>query len=1160
MARHRQAPLPSWRVSGPQRNAADPTQSVWVAASAGAGKTKVLTDRVMRLLLDDAPPARLLCLTFTRAAAAEMANRINRDLGRWTLVDDALLDAELEALTGSLPDDAMRRRARRLFAAVLDAPGGLKIMTIHAFCQSLLGRFPLEAGLAPHFEVLDERAAAELLRDAQSAVLVAAHAAVEPGLTEALAEVSGQVNEDAFHDLMDALRGARGRLRALLDHHGDVDGLIDATWHLLGVAAGETVDDVVGAASADGIFDGVALAAVCAALEHGSDADIARGARLAAWLEMPVAARQAAFDDYADIFLTKAFEPRARLITKAAQAADPAAEDALGAEQARLVDVIERRRAVTVARASAALLRLGGALLDEYDRHKAARARLDYDDLVLAAGRLLARPGVAPWVLYKLDGGLDHILVDEAQDTSPEQWRVIARLADEFFAGEGAREILRTVFVVGDEKQSIFSFQGADLAALAAMRAHFAARVRAADEAWQEVGLGISFRSTAAVLQAVDAVFANPAARDGVVFADHVVAHEAERKGHAGHVELWPLVADADADDPAPWAVPVERREAARSSARLARHIARTVHGWVSGGERLDARDRAVRPGDVLVLVRRRTVFVEELVRALKGLGVPVAGADRMVLTDQLAVMDLVALGEFLLLPDDDLTLAAVLKGPLIGLDEDALFDLAYGRRASLWAELVRRRAERHDYRRAHRTLAALLGRVDFVPPYELYAEILGVRGGRRQLVGRLGPDANDPIDEFLTLALGYERIEAPSLQGFLHWLAAGETQIKRDLDQARDEVRVMTVHGAKGLQAPIVILPDTTALPGGGRGATLLWHDLDGEEPALLWPVRTANDERRCRAARQALRDRESEEYRRLLYVAMTRAEDRLYVCGWQGRHAPPDGCWYRLVADTMETIAEAVEFDTTAQGPDGWRGTAYRLAEPQTRGAEADDAARPGDAPPPTEEPDFLRSPAPPEPAPPRPLAPSRPATAEPAVLSPLAEGPGEGRFLRGRLIHWLLQLLPDAEPAARDALCRRLLARPGHGLTAEAQAEIAAEVLAVIDDARFAALFGPTSRAEVPLAGVVDGAVVAGQVDRLVVGADRVTVIDYKTNRPAPDREADVAPAYIAQMAAYRAVLEQIYPDKTIVCLLLWTDGPHLMQLSDAALIPRVSDKGP
>ena len=1157
MARRRQAPLPSWRVSGPQRNAADPTQSVWVAASAGAGKTKVLTDRVMRLLLDGAPPARLLCLTFTRAAAAEMANRINRDLGRWTLVDDALLDVELEALTGSLPDDETRRRARRLFAAVLDAPGGLKIMTIHAFCQSLLGRFPLEAGVAPHFEVLDERAAAELLRDAQSAVLVAAHAGVEPELAEALAEVSGHVNEDAFHDLMDALRGARGRLRALLDHHGDVDGLIDATWRLLGVAADETVDDVVGAASADGAFDRAALAAAGAALEHGSDADVARGARLAAWLEMPAAERQAAFGDYLKIFLTVDLAARKSLITKKAQAAGPDAVDALTAEQARLADVVEHRRAVIVARASAALLRLGGALLDEYDRHKAARARLDYDDLVLCAGRLLERPGVAPWVLYKLDGGLDHILVDEAQDTSPEQWRVIARLADEFFAGKGAREVLRTVFVVGDEKQSIFSFQGADLAALAAMRAHFAARVQAAGEVWREVELGISFRSTAAVLQAVDAVFANPAARDGVVFADHVVAHQAERKGHAGLVELWPLVADADADDPAPWAVPVERREAARSSARLARHIARTVHGWVSGGERLDARGRAVRPGDVLVLVRRRTVFVEELVRALKALGVPVAGADRMVLTDQLAVMDLVALGEFLLLPDDDLTLATVLKGPLIGLDEDALFDLAYERRTSLWAELVRRHGERDDFARAHRTLAELLGRVDFVPPYELYAEILDVRGGRRQLVGRLGPDANDPIDEFLTLALGYERIEPPSLQGFLHWLAAGETQIKRDLDQARDEVRVMTVHGAKGLQAPIVILPDTTALPGGGRGATLLWHDGDGDGdggPALLWPVRTANDERRCRAARQALRDRESEEYRRLLYVAMTRAEDRLYVCGWQGRHAPPDGCWYRLVADTMETIAEAVDFDTTAQGPDGWRGTAYRLSQPQTRGAEADDAARTAAAPQPAEEPDFLRSPAPPEPAPPRPLAPSRPAAAEPAVLSPLAEGPGEGRFLRGRLIHWLLQLLPDAEPAARDALCRRLLARPGHGLTDEAQAEIAAEALAVIDDARFAALFGPTSRAEVPLVGVVDGAVVAGQVDRLVVGADRVTVIDFKTNRPAPAREADVAPAYIAQMAAYRAVLAQIYPEKTIDCLLLWTDGPHLMQLSDAVLTAR------
>ncbi|MFQ5958007.1 MAG: double-strand break repair helicase AddA, partial [Alphaproteobacteria bacterium] len=798
---------PGGAASPPQRGAADPTLSVWVGASAGTGKTKVLADRALRLLLDGARPERLLCLTFTRAAAAEMALRIDGELGKWARIDDDALDGELESLTGAVPDEERRSHARRLFAAVLDAPGGLKIMTIHAFCQSLLGRFPIEAGIAPHFEVLDERNAAALMRAAQESVLHRAREGRDGALAEALAEVSGHTGEETFAGLMGKLRDARGRLRALIDRHGSLDALITATHRLLGTDEDATVDAVIGDACRDGAFDRDALASACEALAKGSDADRRRGEHILQWLNKTPDERVAAFDGYCLIFRTQEGAPRKErgLITQKARAHDPGALEVLLNEQRGLAEVIERRNAVIVARASAALLRLGGALLDAYDRHKAARARLDYDDLVLRAGALLRRPGVAPWVLYKLDGGLDHILVDEAQDTSPEQWRAIAALADEFFAGEGGREEVRTVFVVGDEKQSIFSFQGADLRELERMRAHFAEKVQAAQLGWKEVGLDLSYRSTGAVLAAVDAVFAQAAARDGVAFADHAIRHQPAREGHAGLVELWPPVGAAEAAAQDPWTPPTARRESASASARLARHIAETIGRWLDDGEILEARGRPVRAGDVMVLVRWRSAFVGELVRALKQRGVAVAGADRMVLSDQIAVMDLVALGEFLLLPDDDLTLAAVLKGPLIGLDEEALFDLAWKRRDSLWRTLARRRDERPAFARAYGALAGLLARADFVPPYELFADVLGARGGRRRLVARLGADANDPIDEFLSLALDYERSEPPSLQGFLNWLAAGDVQIKRDLEQGRDEVRVMTVHGAKGLEAPIV-------------------------------------------------------------------------------------------------------------------------------------------------------------------------------------------------------------------------------------------------------------------------------------------------------------------------------------------------------------------
>ncbi|MCH9020953.1 MAG: UvrD-helicase domain-containing protein, partial [Proteobacteria bacterium] len=531
-------------VTDDQRRAADPATSVWVAASAGAGKTKALADRVLRLLLDGAAPERLLCLTFTRAAAAEMAIRINGELGKWTMLADDALHVRLEALAGAPPDADLRARARRQFATVLDAPGGLKIMTIHAFCQSLLGRFPLEAGVAPHAEVLDDRSAAELLVAAQAAVLERARSGAEPALAEAVDTISVHAGEETFVDLMARLRGVRARLRRLIRRHETLGGLVAATGRLLGVAPGETVETVIAEACAEGAFNRDALAAACRALESGSEKDRERARRIAGWIGASPSERGERFNDYSSVFLTADDTPRAvsGLMTKPVRDGDRDAFEALSTEQEGVARAVERRKAVTVARATAALLRLGGAMLDEYDRAKAARARLDYDDLIRGARDLLRAPGVAAWVLYKLDGGIDHILVDEAQDTSPEQWEVIAALAEEFFAGEGARETRRTVFIVGDEKQSIFSFQGADPRALEAMRAHFRDRVESAAGKWREVGLGLSFRSTEAVLEAVDAVFASPAARDGVAFADHVIAHASHRKGHAGTVELWPLV------------------------------------------------------------------------------------------------------------------------------------------------------------------------------------------------------------------------------------------------------------------------------------------------------------------------------------------------------------------------------------------------------------------------------------------------------------------------------------------------------------------------------------------------------------------------------------------------------------------------------------------
>ena len=1127
-----------------QHRASDPAASVWVGASAGTGKTKVLTDRVLRLLLGGTAPERILCLTFTRAAAAEMALRITCELADWTVADDETLSDALAVLTGAPPRRSTLDRARRLFAAVLDVPDGLKIQTIHAFCQSLLRRFPLEAGVAPNFEIADERMSAALLGAARARLLSAARQDVDDALAVALATMTAVVGEEGFGALLADVSSTRDRFAAVLERHGGTVGAIAALRARLGVAEDETAESVLTEASAEGDFDRPALTRAARALAGGTVTDQRRAQAIASWLAADQDGRRAGFGAYRRAFLRQDGGLIQRLVTKKLGDAHPDAANTLGLEQERIGAVVERWNAARVAESSAALIEVAARHLGFYGAEKARHAVLDYGDQIAMSRGLLARAGIAPWVLFKLDGGLDHLLIDEAQDTSPTQWAVIAALAEEFFAGEGARAAPRTLFAVGDEKQSIFSFQGADARALATAHRSFRGQAEAADRPWASLPLAESFRSTAAVLAAVDAVFARPAARAGVTAGDVPIRHQVHRAGAGGRVELWPPLAPAEAPPLEPWAPPVAREGDDDPAARLAALIADRVAAWTrepatEGGDGwLEARGRPIQPGDVLVLVRRRGPFVDHLLRAFKARAVPVAGIDRMVLTEQLAVMDLIALGECCLLRDDDLTLATVLKSPLIGLDEDSLFALAYDRGdASLWATLARRRDESPAFAEAHEALVAFRGAADWMAPFEFYSEVLGARGGRAALLGRLGPESGDAIEEFLALALAYGRTHPPSLQGFLHWVQDGRAEIKRDFEQGRDEVRIMTVHGAKGLEAPVVFLPDTMRKPRGRE--PLVWLEEEREDggigavEGLLFPGRADREDPVTSAARDRARAAQEEEYRRLLYVAMTRAEDRLYVCGWQGRGTLPENCWYALVRSGMAGLKGVQPLAT----PDG---TGLVYAEPQTAPLPSPVEPAPEDEALPPLPPELLVPPAE-EPPAPRPLAPSR-ALPEPAPHSPI-DAAGQSARLRGIAAHKLLEHLPALAPADRPAAARRLLER--HDLDEDEREALAGSMIALIDDPAFAALFAPEALAEAPISAVVGDKVISGQIDRLLVREREVLALDYKTGR-APAEDEAVPKAYRAQMESYRMALSAVFPNRKITCGLLFVEAPRLIWL--------------
>lgn len=1139
-----------------QRLASDPQASVWVGASAGTGKTKVLTDRVLRLMLAGTAPDRVLCLTFTRAAASNMAERINAVLAGWATIGQAALVEALTKLTGETPTQEELASARRLFAQVLDTPGGMAITTIHGFCQSLLRRFPVEARLPPHFDLIDERDALELQQSVRQRLLETPPAT----LADSLTRITGLADAETFDGLVGSMLAQRQKLRSVIQRHGGIDGLIGAIHRHLGVAEGATDEQVVIAACQDTAMDAEGLTACARVLAEGSETEQERAARLLGWLGAGLPVRAATIEAYTSVFLTSAGAVRSRLMNRASVDRCPDGPDTLIAEAERLLALEGRRRALRIADASGALMRVGAALIEAYDEAKRHRGVMDYGDLILRAVDLLRRPDKGAWVLYKLDGGIDHILVDEAQDTSPEQWQIVTTLADEFFAGKGRSERVRTVFAVGDEKQSIFGFQGADPAAFDRTRERLEAHVRSAEQDWRHVPLQTSFRSVQAVLDVVDAIFEPDAVREGV--SAEPVLHGAARTGAGGRVELWPPVGPAEEDDHGPWSLPVTQRRRIAPAARLASAIADRVRRMVEGGERLVAANRPARPGDFLILARRRSEVFYEIVRALKDRGLPVAGVDRMVLTDQLAVMDLLALVDFLLLPDDDLTLATVLKTPLIDLAEDDLFDLAHGRKGTLWQALTAR-AGMSAYRPAFDYLSHWLARADFVGPYALLADILvhpcpgdrsagpgPLRSGRRALTHRLGEDAKEAVDELLIQALAFERHHAGSLQRFVHWLREADTELKRELETAgADQVRIMTVHGAKGLQAPIVVLADTMSRP--AATTALFWPGLDGDAPPL-WRPHTGLREPVTEAMEDGLKRREAEEYRRLLYVALTRAEDRLIVTGHHGSRVPPDH-WYALCQAGLHRLVGVEQRPFDGDWADDMlvydqSQTAVPVADPHETSDEA-----------PVVLPDWAGRPPPPEPRPARPLAPSRPSVDEPAIRSPVGEGPRD-RFKRGLLIHQLLQMLPDLPADERVDAAARFLARPIHDLSADRQATYAAEALALLDDPAFAAVFGPGSRAEVPITARIGDTVLSGQVDRLLVEDRSVTVLDYKTNRPPPATADAVDRVYLQQMAAYRAALRAIYPDRHVACVLGWTDGPVLMPLPDDLLDRHAPDAQP
>ena len=1035
-------------INADQRRASNPLTSVWVSASAGSGKTKVLTDRVLNLLLMTGEPEKLLCLTFTKAAAAEMANRIGTILKKWAVCPEPDLVQNLIELRNETPDADLIIKARRLFAKVLEAKGGMKIMTIHSFCQSVLKRFPLEAGVSPDFEIIDDRTADHLLNDTLNSVLLM------PEFAPDIQLLARYQTPDGLIELLQEMFSFRSKLMKLRER-SSLSTLIYQLKQHLNLTKYDTERDIVSE-----WFD---------------------------WEQWP--------------------EIRKQYLTNAGVVKKYKEKDPIGP---KVMEVNQDVKNLNLIRISEKLLHLAYSVLEQYQRQKTARGLLDYGDLIDITKHLLERSHAAAWVLFKLDGGVDHILVDEAQDTNPDQWAIVRLIAEEFFAGADYHDAVRTIFAVGDKKQSIYSFQGADPNEFERMRLFFENKIKSSENDFETVPFNLSFRSTQPILDVVNALLKNPNAADGVLWNGEEAFHLPYRAQDAGLVEIWPVEKSLSSDEPPPWKPPVERIQNQSSCTRLAEKIADKIQTLIRSKEILESQNRPIMAGDFLILVQRRNQFVSDLVRSLKERNIPVAGIDRLNLSTHIAVQDLIAAAKFVLLPDDDLNLACLLKSPLFKMTEEELFTVAYDRgEHSLWdrvQKLFPAIAER---------LNELLALADKVPPYEFFAFILGPFGGRKSILARLGSEAGEAIDEFLNLILSFEKNDIPNLETFVRFMTTQEIEIKRDMESAQNAVRIMTVHGSKGLQGNIVFLPQT--------------RYIKPERPPFVFindiPVWVPNQGLSSLTTDELLEEAKGkgrDENHRLLYVAVTRARDRFYICGYDGKNETKTENWYDLICASLKGRA------TNSDG-------IIRISSPQIRVVDPTDNKESN---PPQKLPDWARLPAPVEPIPPKPLSPSKPTEEEPVTDSPLSAGQAAA-MARGQFIHGLLQYLPEIPRERWDTAIKRL--KPQN-------IDVPENLTSLLTSKEFAPVFGENSLAEVPVVGVFENKAFSGQIDRLVVREKEVWIVDFKTNRHVPQTATEVPKIYKNQLRAYRGLISQIFSDKVIRTFLLWTENLNLMEIHD------------
>lgn len=860
----------------PYTIASNPSLNIWVSASAGSGKTTILVNRFLRLLLNGIDPKKILCITFTNNAASEMIHRILGVLSSWTVCDTIELEQKIKNLISSTPSQKILNTARQLFIKCVDEQHNLQIQTIHSFCQSILNKFPLEAGISSDAEIIDDYQKSIFI-DRSKNDLLQRYDKLCPA-PEALDYLFENIHECSLQGLVDNSIFLNNLSTGIISSQEEKNNYTNIIKEKLNLNNSKDLTVII-----------AEFAEIVGQHKNylGDAVDIEIVDCISKFITLDANTQKQKFPKLQNLFLTQKGEKRITLLKNKERKQYPKILELLNLLQDIVFQYNETLKSQKIARFTKGFINFAYEFNQQFAKHKSTKNSIDYNDLIAICLNLINNPELSLWLKYKLSNQITHIMIDEGQDTNFKQWQIIYACMEGLFSSDKQP----TIFIVGDSKQAIYSFQGSSPEIFHGMHQYLQDFAQNCNSKIYDIKLSNSFRSDQLILKFVDTVFTNLIKNNPDHFPEDASNHISDLSSNEASIELWDLIiSDQQKEIISPWEVKTDYETSHIPPKILADNIVNHVYKLITTTN--------TKASDIMILVRKRDKLVDYMIRAFKEKKIAVNGSDRLNLNKNLAIQDLMAVAKFILLPIDNYNLACLLKSPICDFSEDDLFKVAQREDLSLWENLSKLSKQNSELNQTYQFLNNLLENYDLHSPYNLFSYLLNIAKFRTNLLSRFGMQLDEVLNEFINIAMDFEQTSA-SLSEFVHFFENTNLEIKVNLDLKKEEVKIMTVHAAKGLESKIVILPDTTSIP---KNKNNILFDTDSN--LVLYNGSSENNTKFYNELLESTRHKTMQEYYRLLYVALTRVSHKLIICGWSNKDKIAKESWYSILKASLEIL----------------------------------------------------------------------------------------------------------------------------------------------------------------------------------------------------------------------------------------------------------------